>query len=1342
MKSTITLLFLFWFLNCSAYDIVKLSSEQGLSNNNVVSIAQDMDGFLWFCTKDGLNRFDGKKFKNYRHDPNNPNSLNNNVLNCVFAEKDRPIIWIGSEKHGLNSYNYRTNQFISYKPDGNDEGSIAENGITHINADKKGGIWIATYMGGIDYFDKKSNKFIHFNTRNVKGLISDYNWYVYPFDENHIIAGHVFDGFSIINTKNRTAINYRNIEANPNSIPDNTVTCVFKDSYSNLWIGTRNGLSLIDLKQNRIKNFFNTSHSSEPKADGFIKSLVETSDKKLLIGTEGDGLKILDLKSFSGFSSTEELKIEHIKESLNKDGLSSSSVQSIYIDQFDNIWLAGYTGGINFISGKDNYFKTLSYFPIEGNPNSLSAPAVLSICHDQQNNTWMSTVKGGIDIYRNGKKVRNISQIPGINGPLYCSTIASGSENTIWIGTSTGSIIQHQPLSNNYTILKRVKEIWNTPIYSIFESSDRILWISSDVGVIKFDLDKNTYQHIHTSNSKIHDDNIRVINEDAEGNIWIGTLGGGLTVYSKEMKPIKDFSGDFPFFVINDIYKDSKNRMWVCSQNKLYLFQSLNSESVQEFGLKDGLIENNTKSIVEGQNSTEFWVSTTNYISSINLTTGIIRNFDRSNKIAGGDYLPYSSSKSLDGTIYFGTQKGVSYFNSSTKLPENGNPVSIITGFQIIDFQKGNLNMFKESIYSEKIKLKYNQNTFQIDFNSLDYSISDNVEFMYQMEGLDEEWYYIDKEKQVVFRNLKPGKYTFHLKIRTHNQEWTSQDNTMVIGISPPIWLAWYAKLIYLLIALYITYIVIRFYKDKIDIENRLMYEKKNREQEHELNEEKIRFYTNITHELRTPMTLIIGPLEELLLNKELPDRITGKIKSINRIANRLLRLVNQILEFRNSETSIRQLFVRKDNLSNHVYEIGLKYKELNRNENVNLILNVPDKPVNIYFDPEVITIIVDNLLSNAFKYTESGTIELKLEQVEGEINYTEIIVKDTGYGIAEKDFPLIFNRYYQAKNTSYTISGTGIGLALLKNMVELHQAEVSVESKVNEGSCFVVKLLTDNHYPDANHFESATEIPIENEKENDDDNRARILVIDDNKEIVDYIRECLIDNYEIITSFNGEKGFEEACIEIPDLVISDIMMPVMDGIEFCKKMKADVRTCHIPIILLTAKGSMQDKTEGYEAGADSYLTKPFSATLLKSRIKNILDARKKLSRTATGFEKNKLIFNDSVNQLDKDFLTHLTQLIEENIEEEELNIAKIASQLNMSHSTLYRKIKGISGMTANEFIRKIKMRVAEQLLITGKYNINEVMYKTGINSIGYFRQCFREEFGMNPSDYLQKLRQ
>lgn len=638
--------------------------------------------------------------------------------------------------------------------------------------------------------------------------------------------------------------------------------------------------------------------------------------------------------------------------------------------------------------------------------------------------------------------------------------------------------------------------------------------------------------------------------------------------------------------------------------------------------------------------------------------------------------------------------------------------------------------------------LNYHQNTFQLFFNVLDYALSHKVEFAFQMHGLDAGWYFINQDKQVTFRNLKPGNYVFNLKTKLHNSEWTNDITSMHIRIRPPLWLSWWAKAGYILLVIIIVFFIIKFYLNKLTIEHALLFEKKSRQQEHELNEEKLKFFTNITHELRTPMTLILGPLEDLISDKTIPPDRVIKLNSIHRVANRLLQLINQILEFRKTTNKNRKLRVLREDFAAYIRDTGLKYSELNHNKNVEFKISIPDRKIEMFFDPEVVTIILDNLLSNAFKYTQEGTIKLDVNNyVESNIDFTEIIVSDTGFGISEQDLPYIFERYYQAKNTSYPVTGTGIGLALVEIMVELHEAEISVNSLLNKGSTFKVRLLTNNSYPEAKHIHPDEIQPDETGHEAD--SKSIILIVDDNQEIVDYIKDCLMDTYTFYAAENGKVGFDIACDKVPDLVIADIMMPVMDGIEMTKNMKKDVRTSHIPVILLTAKGGLQDQSEGYDAGADSYITKPFSGNLLKSKIRNILETREKLSTAYSSKLKEKqAFFNESLHQLDKEFLEKLNSVIEKRLEDEEMNISQIASELFMSHSTLYRKIKALTSLTANEYIRKVRIRAAEQFLLTGQYSISEIMYKIGINSSSYFRQCFKDEFGMNPSEYLQKLKQ
>ncbi|HYX05216.1 MAG TPA: hybrid sensor histidine kinase/response regulator transcription factor, partial [Bacteroidales bacterium] len=665
----------------------------------------------------------------------------------------------------------------------------------------------------------------------------------------------------------------------------------------------------------------------------------------------------------------------------------------------------------------------------------------------------------------------------------------------------------------------------------------------------------------------------------------------------------------------------------------------------------------------------------------------------------------------------------------------------VFTGLSVTNTQKNKLNEFINIPFSDTNEFSYNQNSIQIKFNVLDYSISHKVEFVFQMEGLEDGWFLIHKDKQVTFRNLKPGNYTFNLKSRLHNTDWSGHVTSMNIKIDPPWWLSFWAKIVLLIMVFLMIIIVIRVYKYKLKIENSLELAKMSNKREHELNEEKIKFFTNITHELRTPMTLILGPLEDLISDPSITRDQSKKLASIHRVANRLLYLINQILEFRKSTNKNRKLRVLKDDFVKYINDTGRKYSEFNQSKKVEFKISVPDAKIEMFYDPEVVTIILDNLLSNALKYTREGVVKLKLKNyIEKNIDYTEVIVSDTGYGISENDLPHIFDRYYQAKNTSYPVSGTGIGLALVKNMAELHNAEITVESQPNKGTTFRVKFLTNNSYPEEIHIHPGEAETDNNETENN--SKKVVLVVDDNQEIIDYVKDCLMATYKVITAENGQVGYERACEQIPDLVISDIMMPVMDGVKMCKALKEDVRTSHIPIVLLTAKDTLQDKSEGYDAGADSYLTKPFSGNLLKSRVKNILEARKKLSASySSKFKDKQELFNESISQLDKEFLEKLDNVIEKYIENESLNISQIASELNMSHSTLYRKIKALTDLTANEYIRKVRIRVAEQLLITNQYNISEIMYKIGINSSSYFRKCFKDEYGMNPSEYLHKLK-
>ena len=712
-----------------------------------------------------------------------------------------------------------------------------------------------------------------------------------------------------------------------------------------------------------------------------------------------------------------------------------------------------------------------------------------------------------------------------------------------------------------------------------------------------------------------------------------------------------------------------------------------------------------------------------------------------------GDFMDGSTCITPDGTLFFGSQNGACYFNPrELSSPREVSPVTITQFFIYNKQTESRDTRLPVPISNRIVELPYNQNTFNISFNVLDYTQSSQVEFSYMLEGLENAWYSTQGDNQVTFRNIPHGNYVFKVKTRFRNQEWNENAAQLTVVIAPPLWLTWYAKLGYVILFIFALYALLRFYKRKLDLESSLEVERKQSLNKQELNEERLRFYTNITHELRTPLTLILGPLEDLLSDATLSPKHANKISIIHDSATRLLNLINRILEFRKTETQNRKLSVAKGDLGQLVQEVGLRYKELNPNNKVNYHIHIETEDTEIFYDADMITIILDNLMSNAAKYTSEGDITLSLRSVEeNQIKYTEISVSDTGHGIDAEALPHIFDRYYQAKS-KYQASGSGIGLALVKGLSELHEGILKVESTVDTGTTFTLRLLTENTYPNAIHAQHDMEKkPMDAEEttitDTPTENHPIVLVVEDNADIREYIRSSFTDIYEVITAKDGKEGWELAQVRIPNIIVSDIMMPVMDGIELCKRIKEDMRTSHIPVILLTAKDSLQDKEEGYASGADSYLTKPFSAKLLHSRINNLLETRKKIASllALADTQPKQESAVSSLNKLDNEFLQKITQIIEENLEMEKMDIAFIADKMCMSHSTLYRKIKGLTDMSANEFIRKVKMRKGVELLMSGQYTISEIAYMIGFSSVAYFRQCFKDEYGMSPSDYVKQ---
>ena len=1124
----------------------------------------------------------------------------------------------------------------------------------------------------------------------------------------------------------------------PHSLPGNEVRCVYKDLNNNIWVGTNKGLALFNPESENFIQF-----NSDGNLSHYIYDIKQLDGNKLWIAMEFGGIAIMDL-SQRLFLLPEQTQFHYIREGDDGYSLSNSSTRCIFQDSFKNIWTGVWGGGINFLSYEPPLFSGYYYSPNQNSMSRLNNKTASSVCVDSQGKLWIGTDGGGINVFDQGKRVSVYQEeIEDMSGNSVLASLRD-SEDNLWFGLFMGGV--------NYYDAKRkifhrnfLKELEYEDIRSFYEDDRHILWIGTSRGIYKVSLaDKKIVGHYEFENNLV-----RCVMKDSQGRLWIGSFGSGLGIGDDELQDIKLFNMEnlFPSNTINAIYEDSRKNVWVGTGEGLVCFSSPSDWEYKVYRREEGLTNTHIRAITEDANH-NIWVSTNKGISCLLRDKDVFYNYDHWDNVPMGNFMSGSVAKDQNGEIYFGSINGLCRFNPDFVLAKRESPAAVITEMKIFA-PLGNAGDNEEVVSIDgrsKVRLKYMQNSFNITFNIRNYALVNQVEYAYMLIGLEDAWYTVTDPNNVTFRNVPPGDYHFMVKTRIKNQEWSDEVTTLDVHIVPPLWLTWWAKCSYVLLSGAILFFILYAYKKKLDVEVLYDLEKKNHEQEQELNQERLRFYTNITHELRTPLTLILGPLEDLINDEKIPPFYGNKIKVIHGSALRLLNLINQILEFRKTETQNRKLTVAKGDLHNVVTEIGLRYKELNRNEKVKFHINIDSKGEKLYFDVDVITTIMNNLLSNAVKYTPEGEINLSMRPVtEGDNLYTEILVSDTGYGISPDALPHIFDRYYQAKG-KHQASGTGIGLALVKSLADLHEGSLHVESETGKGTTFTFRILTENTYPDALHKEEKTEsIPEKPEslKEEENDTCPVILVVEDNDDIREYIATSFSNNYHILTATNGKEGIEQALKYIPDIIISDIMMPVMDGIELCKLIKEDIRTSHIPVILLTAKDSIQDKEEGYESGADSYLTKPFSAKLLHSRVHNLLESRKKLALLITNRTKElkpeQSQESMQLSKLDEEFLNRFTAIVEENIDTPQLDMPFMIGKMNMSHSTLYRKIKGLTGISGNEFIRKIRLKNSLRLLMEEGLNISEAAYASGFNDLGYFRACFKEEYGMAPSEYIKQ---
>ncbi|MFY0687736.1 MAG: response regulator [Cyclobacteriaceae bacterium] len=1313
--------------NARGFDIFLHNSQDStsLNSNRIANGVKDQEGNFWLATSNGLAFMNTQtgKFKQYIHEPNNPNSLSNNEGTAVYLDH-KGMVWFGTEDGGLNMLNPKTNNVTRYLNNLDDPYSINDNHVTSISEDLQGNLWIGTMNNGINLFDRNNQRFIGYHMSNGltnssirtlhKGKSSLYvgsqnGVYQLKYDPT---GKYLFEKPGILNSK---------------ELEGAFVLSLLEDSSGKLWIGTENkGLFVVDFQSGTISNHLADFSGELNMSSKSIWSLQEDYTGIIWIGTFINGVVKAD---------PYHRKFNHIKVHPERQNTLSYNVVSAFSETSDGkLWIGTDGGGLNLYNPtKDSY---QIFTNDETDANSLSSDAVTSLLLDKNENLWIGTWRGGISILPKGSN-RFIQKMPNgqdPNAPLSADAmyLTQDSQQNIWVMEYRNGIGIYNP--NDFSKIKYYKGLIDGgPLSSnknrfMREVSPGKIWIGSeDFGIQVISIDESyniisnkKFNHDKNDPNSLSHDMVSAIHKDQSGNIWVATFGGGINIYDSA------------------------------------------TESFSRIQVKDGLSSDLVFSIEEDIKG-NIWVSTGNGLSKISSDLSI-QQFDEKDGLQGPEFFRASSYVGADGKFYFGGVNGYNLFNPNDLVENTNVPLVHITNFKVQGSPEKSVSniLISQTFPSGTIDLDYDENDLVFSFAVLNYSQVSKNRYTYMLDNYDDVWQTSPNGSNISYSNLSPGFYTFHVKGANNDGVWNEKGDSIRITIARP----WYgSSLAYSFYSLIIVGILIWYRQTLINkerLKSELQVEHLQLTKMQEVNELKSTFFANISHEFRTPLTLILGPLKALI-NGTFKGDPRSQYRVMLRNADRLLRLINQILELAKLEAGSMKLQASNDDIVKFLKPLAHSFTSYAERQFIDYKCVFPDEKVDIYFEKDKLEKIVVNLISNAFKYTpEFGKITLEVVDESDTLN---IIIADSGVGIQSDQLEHIFNRFYQVGNQKQ--KGTGIGLALTKELVDLHHGNIRVESEMGKGTRFTVSLKKGQQHLDEDEIvtsdahtlrlksEDYNEMEIINDSNRDvpnefteDTNEQKIaddlpivLVAEDNEDMRNFISEYLVTNYKVIEADNGVQALELANEHIPDILITDVMMPEMDGYELCQNIKNDDRTSHIPVILLTAKASSESTEKGFELGADYYVTKPFNPKLLELRIKNILKTRDQIRGQLMTSDQVEVSLEPRDLQIaskDQEFLKRVIQCVEDNMANSDFGVDDICRELGLSRTQLYRKLKGLVGQSANEFVRSFRMKRAAQLLKKQELTISEVTYQVGFNDLQYFRYCFKKQFGVNPSEYAQ----
>lgn len=1314
-----------------------LDTASGLSNNYVLSLAADGDGYVWVGTERGLNRVSAGcciPYTDMGAEQTDVVRGNADKVTALFFCPVTNRLFVGTEQ-GLLLMDCMRQTFLTDATRGD---RLVNYGIQDIAAAADSALWLIYGNGALQLIDRRTLEVRTFPSDPLPGARSGLD-----DGKGHLYVGTGKSGMCVVDLgTGRVVRRYAHNASDVSSLPGDNVRRLFADSRGGIWVGTDHGLAFYDPRTDAFRTV--TQAGRGPLHEN-VFDIIEMADGRLGIACDVGGMLIVDPQYAAGAGPLH-------YDCLAAPELSSLNTRALVQDSHRNLWVGNHSTGVDIIPDKEPFLHVLPYYRSTGKTKQVGA-----IAADGADGTlW---VNGDDELSRwTGGVMTGEWTIGGMQGRPHpsCRCMMADSQGYVWIGLEDEGVVRFSPRDERF---EHIDIGYGAPdIHTFFEDTDGSIWIGSELGVC-------IYRH----GTVAHDERIDRLTRRAPVTSFLrlsadvmamATQGHGLLVYNERTGDGKSLhiSDGLPSENINQALADNVGGLWLATNAGIvWIADWRRTDEMKLFDENDGLADNQIQAIgMDGRG--RLWASTYSGITCIDVPSRRIYNYSGSDASPADGFSVGAVATTAEGLIAFGSPGGVCFFDP--REPDRQRGAAVHPRIALIEVFEPAVGMDdRRRIPTEAgtLTLSHRQNTVRMVVTHDNYAYEGFVDFSYQMKGLGEGWYAVGRDQEVAFQGLKPRRYTFTLRAKLKNQDWSEATaERLAIVVRPPFWLSWWAWAVYAAAAMSGCALGIRSYKRKLRLKASLDMEKMHARQMQQIGEERLRFFTNIAHELRTPLSLIIGPLDDMTGDDQLSPPNRRRVATMYKSARRLRALIDDILEFRKTETQNRRLTVAVGDIGEFVSGMVADYQTLARNAGVELRLAISPCLPRIYFDSEAVTTIVGNLLTNALKYTPQGSVEVRVELTDGG-DRVAVSVTDTGYGIAADALPHVFDRYYQAQG-AHQASGTGIGLALAAALASLHEASLTAESEEGRGSRFTLALSVANRYPHALHKDDADSVA--DGPSHDDGRRLAatggadtdaalpaLLVVEDNADIRTYIADTLAADYRIMQAADGVEGFELATTHVPDIIVSDVMMPRMDGMELTKRLKADVRTSHIPVVMLTAKDTPDDRTEGYDSGADSYLTKPFTARLLASRIANLLQSRRRLAEQLSGTlfavhapapdaaRETMLAGHDDLSPLDKEFIHRLNDVIETNILQQELDMPFLTDKMAMSHSTFYRKVKALTGLTASEYVRKMRLSHCRRLLESGDYNVTEAAAMTGFNQMAHFRAAFKSEFGMLPSE-------